>query len=68
MSEDVRKELAVVQADIARVAAEQPTAVIIAALEVLIEVAAGDNPFLREYKKLQLYRGIRSVLGKNGIR
>lgn len=59
---DTLKLLAEVQADIARLAA------IVAALEVLIEVASGDNPALRDYKKLQLYRGIRHMLAKRGLR
>lgn len=61
--DDTHAALAAVQADIARIAAEQPVAVLIAAIEVLLEVAAGDN-----YKKLQLYRGMRSMLAKRGIR
>jgi len=61
-------QLAAVQADIARIAATQPADVVLAAITVLIEVAAGDNPALRDYKKLQLYRGIRHTLSKRGIR
>lgn len=60
-------QLSEVQADLAAIAAEQPGAVILAAIEVLIEVASGDNPALRDYKKLQLYRGIRHTLAKRGI-
>ena len=65
---DTLRQLAEVQADVARLAASNPEAVIISALEVLIEVAAGDNPALRDYRKLQLYRGIRHTLAKRGLR
>jgi hypothetical protein len=62
-----RQTLETVQADIARIAKEHPNAVMLAALEVLIELAAGDNPALRDYKKLQIYRGIRHTLSKRGF-
>lgn len=65
---DTLRQLAEVQADVARLAASNPQAVIVCALEVLIEVAAGDNAALRDYKKLQLYRGIRAALAKRGLR
>jgi hypothetical protein len=68
MSDDTLRQLAEVQADVARLAAVNPQAVMICALEVLIEVAAGDNPALRDYKKLQLYRGIRHTLAKRGLK
>jgi hypothetical protein len=68
MSDDTLRQLAEVQSDVARLAAANPQAVMICALEVLIEVAAGDNPVLRDYKKLQLYRGIRHTLAKRGIK
>lgn len=47
-SDDTLQQLAEVQADVARLAASNPQAVIIAALEVLIEIAAGANPSLRD--------------------
>jgi hypothetical protein len=68
MTDETARQLADVQADIARIIREHPEAVIVSALEVLIEVAAGDNPALRDYKKLQLYRGIRHTLAKRGLR
>jgi len=70
MSDDTRRQIAAVQVDIAKVAAVRPAAVIIAAIDVLIEVAAataaGDFIELREYMKLQLYRGIKSTLANRG--
>lgn len=66
--QDVRGQLAAVQADAARVATSNPEAVILAAIEVLIEVAAGDgDEGQREYQKLQLYRGIRQGLRRRGL-
>lgn len=65
---DPRSPIEVVQADIAAIASEQPAAVILAALEVLISIAAGVNPALRDHKRLQIYRGIRHALAKRGIK
>lgn len=65
---DTQQQLIDVQLDIGRMARERPEAVMLAAIHVLIEVAAGDNPALRDYKKLQLYKGIRHTLAKQGIR
>lgn len=61
-------EIAAVQADIARIAAESPGQVVFAMLEVLVDVACGDNPALADYKRLQLYRGVRHKLAQKGIR
>lgn len=63
-----QEQLAALEAQLAKVASEHPAAVMLAALDVLITVAAGDNPALRDCKRLQLMRGIASKLERMGIR
>lgn len=62
-----RDELPALQAEIARIAADQPAAVVLATLDALIDVACGDNPALRDHKRKWLYVGILQKLRKAGV-
>lgn len=43
---------------LSRLSAEQPTAVLLAMLDQLVEVACGTNPALKAHMKLKFYRGV----------
>jgi len=57
-------ELSALKAELARHAQTDPGAVAMATLEALIDVACGENPALRNYKRKWLYIGILQKLGK----
>lgn len=61
-------DLTTVQADVRRIAADHTGAVVFAMLEVLIDEACGDNVYLRDYKRLQIWRGVRQKLSLRGLR
>lgn len=49
------------------IAEKNPGAAMFAIMEVLIEVASGENPALRDYKRRWLYVGILSKLKAKGL-
>jgi hypothetical protein len=61
-------EIEAVQADVRRIAVSHTGAVVFAMFEVLIDVACGDNPYLRDYKRLQIWRGVRNKLLQRGLK
>lgn len=63
-----REEIAALQAELVRIAAERPAALVVATLDALIDVACGDNPALRDHKRKWIYVGILQKLSKAGVR
>jgi hypothetical protein len=61
-------EIEAVQADVRRIARDHTGAVVFAMFEVLIDVACGDNPALRDYQRLQIWRGVRNKLLQRGLK
>lgn len=59
--------LDVLQAQLRAVAEQHPGDAMFAIMEVLIEVACGDNPALRDIKRRWLYVGILSKLKAKGL-
>jgi hypothetical protein len=55
---DTEQQLAALQAEIARIAKDYPTAVLMAMLDQLVEVACGGNQYLIAIKKVHFYRGV----------
>ena len=55
------------QARLRAIAERDPGAAVFAMLEALIEVAAGDNPALRDVKRRWIYVGILSKLKAKGL-
>lgn len=55
------------QARVRAIAEQNPGAAMFAIMEVLIEVACGDNPALRDIKRRWLYVGILSKLKAKGL-
>jgi len=68
MSDTTARDLAAVEADLARLSAAHPSATVFAMMEVFVDISCGDNPALRDFKRLQIYRGIRHKLAQRGIR
>lgn len=60
-------ELAVLQAQLRALAEKHPGEAMFAIMEVLIEVACGDNPALRDIKRRWLYVGILTKLKAKGL-
>ena len=59
---EVQAELEQIRAALTTLAAEQPTAVLLAMLDQLVEVTCGTNPALKDFMRLQFYRGVLSRL------
>jgi hypothetical protein len=51
-------ELDQARAALQALAADQPTAVLMAMIEQLVDVACGTNPALRDVMRLRFYRGV----------
>jgi hypothetical protein len=60
-------ELDVLQAKLRAITEKHPGDAMFAIMEVLIEVACGDNPALRDIKRRWLYVGILSKLKAKGL-
>ena len=60
-------ELDVLQAQLRAVTERHPGDAMFAIMEVLIEVACGDNPALRDVKRRWLYVGILTKLKAKGL-
>ncbi len=60
-------ELHVLQAQLRTLTEKHPGDAMFAIMEVLIEVACGDNPTLRDIKRRWLYVGILTKLKAKGI-
>jgi hypothetical protein len=67
-NEEQRRQMCEAENDVKRIARANPAAVVFAMLDVLVEIACGDNPALRDFKRLQIMRGIRHKLGLMGVR
>ena len=66
MTPEARAELSRIRARLEGLAAEHPTAVLLAMLNQLVDVACGTNPALRDTMRLQFYRGVMRKLDKIG--
>lgn len=63
---DTRAELAEISDAIGNVARDNPTSVLIAMLEALVEESCGNNPALKDYMRLRLYRRVYERLRAAG--
>ena len=59
---NTQDDLADASAYLTRAAASEPTRVVVATLEVLIDAASGTNPHLKDFNRLQMYRKIIAIL------
>jgi hypothetical protein len=60
-------ELSVLQAQLRALTEKYPGEAMFAIMEVLIEIACGDNPALRDIKRRWLYVGILTKLKAKGL-
>lgn len=65
MSDD--PEFDALNAKLAQLTAAHPREALFSVMEVLIDIACGENPALRPYMRKQIYKGILSKLKKKGI-
>jgi len=68
VSNAVAEELPKLEAQIRALAEQHPGEALFAIMEALIDVACGENPALRDFKRMWFYRGVLSKLAKKGIR
>ena len=61
------ERLTALESQLMRLAEQYPVAVCIAVLDALINFACGDNPALRNYRRLLIVRDVVGTLAKIGI-
>jgi hypothetical protein len=62
------EELAALGTQLRILGERYPGEMMFAIMEALIDIACGDNPALRDYKRLCIYRGVLQKLAKKGIK
>lgn len=60
-------EFEALKAKLQQLTVDHPREALFSVMEVLIDIACGENPALRDYKRKMLYVGILSKLKAKGI-
>ncbi len=55
---EAQTELDEIRAEFTKLASDHFIPVMLAIMEQLIEVACGDNPYLKDFMRLKFYRGV----------